>query len=679
MKLVNVKKTYKNQANEVRAINGISLDIESNGITMILGSSGCGKTTLIQMIAGRIDYEGEIEGVPQFDYLTQDFNLFESMSVLDNLLIVSDDLSLIHELLEEFSMKDKMNDKVKLLSNGEKKRIQFIRALLHKPGLLLCDEPTAALDHDNTILLMKKLKELSKNIQVIMVTHDTALAKEYGDRIIELDKGTVVSDEIIHDSLLATSGEVIEKKSWKQSLDVVLKQLKSEKIQTITSTMFYVLMILVVYTMFSLWKNIGNQSDYMSAFKQGSNMVVSKPNTYTPVRPNNMYHFNQMYDEIVVNDLFDYEQINRLIAENKEIIAVEGWYSSQYPSLDYELSSFNNKAFYTFTMDGVTGPDGNLFEQANTPLDQPFLLEPACKNKKDENYASCLLIEKEKNLSDYAISFYDLVNDYKDLPLLAGTYPGSNEVLLSIDTANLVKDVNGYASIEDLVGKVIEFKVYDYEHLYVNGFSDAFKFKVSGIANIENEFTNFAFFNDGFGKNPFYQAYVKDLSNLKMHYVRFILVPGCDYEVVANKINSYFSKEHVTLETFKGEGLGNRKEYYKSPASFMMYLVLILVILAILKITTVMFKKKRMRKEANILSVYGYSSKLVNSLRLIVLCVLASVISMLVITKLTSWLNAFAKAHYYQSFMDVNYIYILFVGLLACVISIIVNHIILRK
>ena len=155
MKLIHINKTYYNKNNKVHALKDINLDLSQNGITMILGPSGCGKTTLLNIMANRETYEGTIESTSNFDYLTQDFNLFDEMSVLDNLLLVSHDKELILQYLNEFSLSLEKDRKVKKLSNGEKKRVQFIRALLHKPGLILCDEPTAALDHENIVLLME--------------------------------------------------------------------------------------------------------------------------------------------------------------------------------------------------------------------------------------------------------------------------------------------------------------------------------------------------------------------------------------------------------------------------------------------------------------------------------------------------------------------------------------------
>ena len=100
MKLIHIQKTYHNRNNTVHALKGIDLDLSTNGIIVILGPSGCGKTTLLNIMAGRLSYEGRIEDVPSFDYLTQEFNLIENMSVKDNLLLVSDNrekLGICHE------------------------------------------------------------------------------------------------------------------------------------------------------------------------------------------------------------------------------------------------------------------------------------------------------------------------------------------------------------------------------------------------------------------------------------------------------------------------------------------------------------------------------------------------------------------------------------------------------
>lgn len=159
MKLSNIRKTYHNKNNTIEALKGITLETENNGITILLGPSGCGKSTLLNILAGQDkDYEGALEITDNLDYITQDFRLFESMTIEENLLLVSDDKDRIHDLLIQFSLEEHAHKKIKKCSNGQKKRVQFIRALLQSPSLLLCDEPTAALDHENAELLMTQLK-----------------------------------------------------------------------------------------------------------------------------------------------------------------------------------------------------------------------------------------------------------------------------------------------------------------------------------------------------------------------------------------------------------------------------------------------------------------------------------------------------------------------------------------
>lgn len=338
MKLNNVCKTYHNRNNTVDALKGISLDISDNGITVILGPSGCGKTTLMNIIAGRLSYDGSITDVPNFDYLTQDFNLFENMSVLDNLTFVSKNMKRINSLLDEFEMSEFRNRKVKKLSNGQKKRVQFIRALLHKPGLLLCDEPTAALDHDNTVTLMKELKKLSSSIQIILVTHDIALAEEYADRIITMDQGTVVKDEIIHECSKATAGNRIKHHALKSTFTFSMKRLSSQIPDSLSSVLLSVLCILTCFGVVNLRNNVASQSDYANTFKNAENMIVSVPHETKKEGMNSSFTgYYRLYTGLTVDDYFKYTDVKKVIEEHPEIIGVESFNSGQY-AIDNDLN-----------------------------------------------------------------------------------------------------------------------------------------------------------------------------------------------------------------------------------------------------------------------------------------------------------------------------------------------------
>ena len=228
MRLVNVNKTYHNKQNTVQALKDINLEFNHTGLIVILGPSGCGKTSLLNIISGEdTQYEGERKEVPEISYLTQEIQLFESMSVYENLEIVKDDKEEIEKYLKKYEMWEHRNKKVKKCSSGQKKRVQFLRSILQNPTIMLCDEPTAALDHENKEILMKDLKEVSKDIQVIVVTHDIGIAEKYADRVIKMGKGYVESDEVVHETKSIENKTIQKKKSIKETIKLLWYELKS--------------------------------------------------------------------------------------------------------------------------------------------------------------------------------------------------------------------------------------------------------------------------------------------------------------------------------------------------------------------------------------------------------------------------------------------------------------------
>lgn len=114
MKLVNIRKVYHNKNNSVEALKGIHLEFEEKGLIILLGASGSGKTTLLNILSGQDkNFEGQLVDVPEIEYLTQEFNLFENMSIIDNLLIVKNDIPLIEDYLHQFELWEHKDKKVK--------------------------------------------------------------------------------------------------------------------------------------------------------------------------------------------------------------------------------------------------------------------------------------------------------------------------------------------------------------------------------------------------------------------------------------------------------------------------------------------------------------------------------------------------------------------------------------
>lgn len=207
--LKNISKQY--QGSTSLALKNINLKFENHGMVCILGPSGCGKSTLLNIIGG-LDSQTNgdilIDDVvlknlskKELDYyhnkyvgfVYQNYNLINYLNVVDNIELINKNKRTI-ELLKYLHLEHKKNSKVNNLSGGEKQRVAIARSLINEPHILLCDEPTGALDIKTSNEIMTLLKSISKDILVIIVTHNEELALKYGDRIIRMEDGSILSD-----------------------------------------------------------------------------------------------------------------------------------------------------------------------------------------------------------------------------------------------------------------------------------------------------------------------------------------------------------------------------------------------------------------------------------------------------------------------------------------------------
>ena len=215
IKINNLSKCYDSR----KVLKNISFEFKEKGIYVIYGPSGSGKTTLLNCIAGLTDFYGLIQVNRQnietlndddlsrlrlttYGFVFQDFKLFETETVLANLLFPletlysmskSQKLRKCRDLLALVSLPEKEKQIVHKLSGGEKQRVAIARSLINDPSVLLCDEPTGALDEKTGIEIMDILKRISKRSTVIMVSHDQSLTRKYADVIIEMDNGEITN------------------------------------------------------------------------------------------------------------------------------------------------------------------------------------------------------------------------------------------------------------------------------------------------------------------------------------------------------------------------------------------------------------------------------------------------------------------------------------------------------
>ena len=226
LKLKNIVKEYPTGDSKVVALRGVSVEFRKSEFVSILGHSGCGKTTLLNIIGGLDQYTtGDliIEGKSTKDFkdsdwdtyrnhsvgfVFQNYNLIPHQSVLSNVELALTLSGVSREerrerakvALEKVGLGDQLGKKPNQMSGGQMQRVAIARALVNNPEILLADEPTGALDSETSVQIMDLLKEISKDRLVIMVTHNPELAERYSTRIIRLVDGKIVSDSDPYDS-----------------------------------------------------------------------------------------------------------------------------------------------------------------------------------------------------------------------------------------------------------------------------------------------------------------------------------------------------------------------------------------------------------------------------------------------------------------------------------------------
>lgn len=220
LELNDIKKDYVSGSTTVSALKGINLKFRDCEFVSILGQSGCGKTTMLNIIGGLDKYTSgdlKINGVSTKNYKDRDWDfyrnnsigfVFQSYNLIPHQTVLSNvELALTLsgvskterkrraiEALEKVGLGEQIHKKPNQMSGGQMQRVAIARALVNNPDILLADEPTGALDTETSIQIMELLKEISKDRLIIMVTHNPELAKDYSTRIVRLLDGVITDD-----------------------------------------------------------------------------------------------------------------------------------------------------------------------------------------------------------------------------------------------------------------------------------------------------------------------------------------------------------------------------------------------------------------------------------------------------------------------------------------------------
>ncbi|HBB20001.1 MAG TPA: ABC transporter [Ruminococcus sp.] len=356
LQLKDIVKTYGQGDTAVTALNGVSITFRENEFVAILGHSGCGKTTLLNIIGGLDHYtSGDlvINGVSTKEYkdrdwdayrnhsigfIFQSYNLIPHQSVLSNVELAltisgvskTERRKRAKEALEKVGLGDQIHKRPNQMSGGQMQRVAIARALINNPDILLADEPTGALDSETSIQVMELLKEIAKDKLVIMVTHNPELAEQYATRIVKIKDGQLTSDSDPFSPEAADKEKPAEKKrvsmSFGTAVSLSLNNLLTKKGRTILTAFAGSIGIIGIALILSLSTGI---NDYINQIQEETlssyPLRIYKENADTDsmvkalIDKQNEYNSREFKDDTVYANTAVYDMFNSFNSAAKQI------------------------------------------------------------------------------------------------------------------------------------------------------------------------------------------------------------------------------------------------------------------------------------------------------------------------------------------------------------------------
>lgn len=575
-----IEKYYSNKNETVHALADISIDFIDNGIVFIVGESGSGKSTLLRILAGiDKDYTGSVSTNESCYYVSSDYDLFNELTVLENLALTHASIARINKLTKKFNLAHLLNKKAKLLSNGEKQRIQLLKAILLNNRIILLDETVSALDHDNLLLVMNVLKRLSKNHLVIMVTHNDALLDDYADQIIQLADGQVIQNQTVNrlyeETALLHSNHSKSKRTLQKALYAYTKELFSFKILTV------LLAIVITVTSsltISFFSSVNSANQFKKAIETNNATLTAVPFTkadstrnYYNVYPTTYKEYNNFY----------YQDIQLLIEQYPQIIAINPYYSFKFselftPSSDANDTTFirdsirykeNYPSFWGMVSTGEIEETDFIVSEAYY-MDQKYCFLFSCSDNR-------LYAEDTSQVINNKVNVYTLVNDYANvIRLLHGSFGSQpNEIVVVYSLAeklqkhfqlesmeqllnhsfvlNVVRQSNAY-SIERNYTELTNLNI-DIDNLdekYIHDPYESIPFTITGITEFNNTSVNNAYLTGDILNNPLLEKFLLDgdHSRLPFTVLNIMVKPDEDMELLKKEFNTFF---HLDQSEFK--------------------------------------------------------------------------------------------------------------------------------
>jgi ABC-type lipoprotein export system ATPase subunit len=523
-----LSKIYESSSRiNINAINTITVDFESSGIVFIVGKNGSGKSTLLNLIgaidqptSGSITVNGrnithqkhskrEQYRRNTVSYLLSHHALLSELNIIENIelpLVIEGVLNRverkerIEKIIKRFDLHSFCERNINELSSGQLKRISLARALVKDSPIILCDEPTENLDEESTLQTFSILKEISKEKLVIVVTHEKDLAQFFGERIIELDQGQIVHDEILVDQKSPNLVSDIKNVDKKYSLLRFLKYFSLFIQKQLLIMLLITLLFTVVFTIF------------------GNFYALSKYDSH------NAFVSTLMENGEYIIPVTEYVHTARFI-ENELI------YYGVFPIQREPFSEINSRL-------------------SQVVKNRAIILESYYMQKNFQDFLDYhISIAPPYNFTPYiSTSFTDviIINDFNQfhLNLLYGSIPlEPNEVLIYDYMAyNLLRiETTGFSKMEDFIGYTLKDT------------DTQLELKISGI--IKSDYEKYAYTENGnYNDYPFETLY---LARLQSIYALPEFLEQFEIE------STYFSFNEIKFNSDSSLSMNEANDYHK--------------------------------------------------------------------------------------------------------------------
>lgn len=470
LQIKNIRKTYVTGDLTQVALDGVSFNLRNSELVAILGQSGSGKTTTLNIIGGLDRYDSGdiiINNISTQNYADRDWDsyrnhtigfVFQSYNLIPHQTILANvELALTisgvskkerkrraAKALEDVGLKDQLHKKPNQMSGGQMQRVAIARALVNDPDILLADEPTGALDSETSVVVMNLLKEIAKDRLVVLVTHNQELAQEYATRIIKLHDGQIISDSnpfevkdttqtIEHKNLGKTS------MSFFTALTLSFNNLRTKKARTFLTSFAGSIGIIGIALILSLSTGVNQYIDDIQRDTMASYPITLETQTFDLSSilevgiPNNtngdendgsaiysnsssLQAINQTTTSIKENNLTSFKKY--LDDPNSEI--------HQYVGSNGIIYSYNVsfEAYALDVNDERINTNGSSFDTNFQPQGSPLQISQG----NNPNFSQIMYGQGDQLISDIIYDNYDLVK---------GSWPNTyDEVILVVDRNN---------------------------------------------------------------------------------------------------------------------------------------------------------------------------------------------------------------------------------------------------